>query len=294
MSTPGACLVSVVIPVYNEAATIGDDLKTIFGSMAPSGIEFEVLVVDDGSTDGTCDAIAPYPEVRLIRHGRNLGVGAARRTGLRQARGEIVVTTDGDGTYPNHEIPRMIELMAENDMVVGARTHEAGTVRWLRTPAKAFIRGLASYLTGVRIPDLNSGLRCFRKSIAMQFVPLLPAGHSSESTITLAFLTGGYRVAFVPVDYYPRRGGRSSFRPVRDTAAYLGLVVRTVMYFDPLKFFGPVSLVLLALGAVKLARDLVVFELRVPGSTIVLLLTGVQIGALGLIADLIVKRSRSA
>ncbi len=221
--------VSVVVPVYNEEATIGMDLQAIFEAMDKCGRGYEVLVVDDGSTDGTPAVVTRHPRARLVRHKRNTGVGAARKTGMAVARGDIIVTTDGDGTYPNHEIPRLLDAMARNDMVVGARVREAGTWPWLRAPAKAFIRGLASYLTGVRIPDLNSGLRCFRKSIAEQYVPLLPDGHSSESTITIAFLTGGHRVAFVPIDYYPRRSGRSSFHPLRDTAAYLGLVMRTIM-----------------------------------------------------------------
>ena len=222
-------LVSIVIPVYNEAATIGADLKAVFSAMQGAGAEFEVVVVDDGSTDGSARVVGQYPAARLVHHPRNLGVGAARTTGMRTARGEVVVTTDGDGTYPNHEIPRLLEALAGCDMVVGARTREAGSWPWLRRPAKAFIRSLAGYLTGTPIPDLNSGLRCFRKSVAEQFLPLFPAGHSWESTITLAFLTTGYRVAFLPVDYYPRRGGRSSFRPVRDTAAYLRLVMKTIV-----------------------------------------------------------------
>ena len=223
-SKPG--LVSVVVPVYNEAGTIGGDLKTIIAAMEKTEFDYEVLVVDDGSRDGTAEEVCRVPGARLVRHEQNIGVGAARKTGMCAARGEIIVTTDGDGTYPNHEIPRLLDALASNDMVVGARIREAGSLPWLRAPAKAFIRGLASYLTGVPIPDLNSGLRCFRKEIAMQFLPLFPKGHSSESTITLAFLTGGYRVAFLPVDYYPRRSGRSSFHPVGDTVRLLVRIIR--------------------------------------------------------------------
>ena len=283
--------VSVVIPAFNEEAAIGHDLETVFAAMDEAALDYEVLVVDDGSSDSTAEVVRRYPRARLIRHPRNMGVGAARKTGIRLAEGEIIITTDGDGTYPNHEMPRLLACLRDNDLVIGARTREAGTLPWLRRPAKAFIRWLASYLTGVSIPDLNSGLRCFRKDAIEQFFPLLPTGHSWESTSTLAFLTAGYRVEFVPVDYYPRRGGRSSFHPVADTLTYLRLVFRTVMYFDPLKFFGPLSLALLFLGAVKLVRDIIVFNFHIPGSTIVILLAGVQVAALGLIADLIVKRS---
>lgn len=283
--------VSVVVPAFNEEAAIAHDLEAIFAAMDQSDFDYEVIVVDDGSTDRTAAIVAQFPRARLIRHPRNMGVGAARKTGIRLAEGDIIITTDGDGTYPNHEMPALLERLRDNDLVIGARVKEAGTMRVLRTPAKTFIRWLASYLTGVKIPDLNSGLRCFRKEAAQQFFPLLPSGHSWESTSTLAFLTAGYRVEFVPVDYYPRMGGRSSFHPIKDTIAYLRLVLRTVMYFDPLKFLGPLCLALLLIGSAKLVRDMIVFNFHIPGSTIVILLAGVQIGVLGLIADLIVKRS---
>ncbi len=283
--------VTVVIPAFNEEAAIGHDLEAIFEAMDKSDFDYEVIVVDDGSTDLTAEIVAQFPRARLIKHPRNMGVGAARKTGIRLAEGDIIITTDGDGTYPNHEMPALLERLRDNDLVIGARTKEAGTMPWLRTPAKTFIRWLASYLTGVNIPDLNSGLRCFSKETAQQFFPLLPSGHSWESTSTLAFLTAGYRVEFVPVDYYPRLGGRSSFHPIKDTVTYLRLIFRTVMYFDPLKFFGPLCLALFLIGGLKLARDIVVFNFHIPGSTIVILLTAVQVGVLGLIADLIVKRS---
>ncbi len=158
-------LVSIVIPVYNEEEAIGDDLDLIKRTMDASGHSYEIIVVNDGSTDGTVDLGSSRPWVKLVHHERNRGNGAARSTGMKAAQGDIVIMTDGDGTYPNQEMPKLLEHMVQYDMVIGARIKEMGTMRWLRTPAKWFIRRLASYLTETEIPDLNSGLRAFRKDV---------------------------------------------------------------------------------------------------------------------------------
>jgi len=177
-------------------------------------------------------------------------------------------------------------------MVIGARRAEAGSLKWLRSPTKLFIRLLASYLTGVRIPDLNSGLRVFKKSVTERFLDILPTTHSWVGTQTIAFLSEGYTVKFVPIDYYKRKG-KSSFHPIADTYNYISLVVRTIMYFNPLKVFLPVALALIVVGAVKLVRDIVYYRgFYVPGVTLMLILTAIQVGAIGLLADLIVKRTR--
>jgi len=169
---------------------------------------------------------------------------------------------------------------------------ETGSLKWLRSPAKHFIRLLASYLTGVKIPDLNSGLRVFKKSVAERFLDILPTTHSWVGTQTVAFLSEGYAVKFVPIDYY-QRTGKSSFHPISDTYNYLSLVVRTIMYFNPLKVFLPVALTLIVVGVVKLIRDIIYYRgFYVPGVTLMLILTAIQVGAIGLLADLIVKRVR--
>ena len=282
-------MISVVIPAYNEELAIGDDLRIIQGALDGAGLDYEIIVVDDGSTDRTAEIVRAFPNVRLISHPYNRGEGAARTTGLRASRGDIFVTTDADGTYPNQDIPRLLAALEGYDMVIGARKKEAGTMRWLRTPAKTFIRLLASYLTATRIPDLNSGLRAFRKAPAMRFLNVLPATHSWVSTITIAFLTSGYTVNFIPIDYYPRKG-KSSFHPLRDTYNYLSLVVRAIVYFNPLKVFLPASLFLLLVGGVKVIYDIITYNWHFAPSTVTLILTGVQIGALGMLADLIVRR----
>jgi len=285
-------LISIVIPVYNEEAAIAGDLDLIKKTMDAFGQPYEIIVVDDGCTDRTVEIVSDRAWVRLLHHERNRGTGAARTTGLEAARGDVVVMTDGDGTYPNQDIPRLIEELGQCDMVIGARRQERGTMKWLRAPTKWFIRRLASYLTETEIPDLNSGLRAFKKDIAVKYLNILPSTHSWVSTITIAFLSHGHPVRFVPIDYYQRKG-RSTFHPLKDTYNYLTLVVRSVMYFNPLKVFLPLSLLLFSGGAIKLVRDLIVFNLHVPTSTVLILLTAVQVGAMGLLADLIVKRSVS-
>jgi len=284
-------LVSIVIPVYNEEEAIGDDLDLILKTMKDSGYNYEVIVVDDGSTDRTAEIVRGFEEVRMIQHPYNRGTGAARTTGLRAARGDVVVMTDGDGTYPNQDIPRLLAEMEAHDwdMIVGARRREAGTVRWLRSPTKWFIRMLASYLTNTKIPDLNSGFKAFRRDLALRYLNILPTTHSWVSTITIAFLSDGYIVGYLPIDYYPRKG-RSTFHPITDTYNYLSLVVRTITYFNPLKVFLPVSLGLFTIGGAKMIYDIFAYHFHFAPSTVIVILTAIQIGALGLLADLVAKR----
>ena len=287
-------MISVVIPMYNEEVAIADELDGIRRTMDGLGLPYEVIVVDDGCTDQSVEIVRRFSDVILIQHSCNRGTGAARTTGIKAARGEVVVMIDADGTYPHEAIGPMIdEVERGSAMVIGARKQERGTVRWLRTPTKWFIRQLASYLTATRIPDLNSGMRVFRRDLALTYTGLLPNTHSWVSTITIAFLSDGHPVTWYPIEYFPRKG-KSKFHPLRDTYNYLSLVVRAVMYFNPLKVFLPVTLVLLLTAAVKLIRDIIYYQgFYVPGVTLMLVLTAIQVGAMGLLADLIVKRGRS-
>ena len=291
----GQMFLSIVIPVYNEEKAIGSDLDLIIETMEASAHDYELIVVDDGSTDDSAEIVGQHSQVRLIRHPYNQGTGAARSTGLRAAKGKIVVMTDGDGTYPNQDIPRLLAEMEEKgyDMVIGARRREMGNWKWLRSPAKWFIRVLASYLTGVKIPDLNSGLRAFKREPALSYLNILPRTHSWVSTITIAFLSDGHAVGWMPIDYY-RRVGRSTFHPLADTYNYLSLVVRAVMYFEPLKVFLPLTLLLFFIALAKWIRDMFVYGtvFYLPGVTLMLFFMAVQLGAIGLLADLMVKKTR--
>ena len=282
-----SCQVTVIIPTFNEEKTIAEDIDVIVETMEKSDYQYEIIVVDDGSTDKTAQIIKAKKEVKLIQHSYNRGVGAARKTGILEARGEIIVMTDGDGTYPNQDIPKLLNYIKSYDMVVGARVGKNVTWPLIRRPARWFIRKLASYLIATKIPDLNSGLRAFKKDLARKFFAILPDGHSWVSTITLAFLANGYTIKYVPIDYYKRKG-KSSIHPVKDTYNFILLVIRTVMYFNPLRIFIPLTGIVLSIAIVRTIYDATALH-RIKESDIMLFLTGLIIGMLGLLADLIVR-----
>ena len=292
-TTHEALDVTVVLPAYNEVGHIDAEVERITAALKASPYSFEILVVDDGSSDGTGDAVEGRPFVRVLRFPVNRGSGTARRIGTLEAAGRYVVWTDADMTYPNERIPEFVDRLVEGpaQQVVGARTSEEGSLKVLRVPAKWLIRNLAQYLTQSRIPDLNSGLRAFSKEHARPYLGLLPAGFSCVTTITLAFLSNGLLVDYVPIDYAPR-AGRSHFHPVKDAYRYILQVVRMVTFFEPLRVFAPLALTLLTIGAGKLIFDVVTKSMRVTTNTLLLLITGLVLFSLGLLADLIVRVNR--
>ena len=280
--------VSVVLPVYNERGHLRAEIDRVRAALEASPYTFEIIVVDDGSDDGSEQDLPLIDGIRLIRHSKNRGSGTARRTGTTAARGRVVVWTDVDMTYPNDLIPELVAQLDGCDHVVGARRTEQGTKRMVRVPAKWFIRRLASYLTETDIPDLNSGLRAFRRDVAMQYVHHLPPGFSCVTTLTMSFLSNGYTVKYVPIDYFPR-AGKSKFHWRRDTTRYLMQVVRMTLSYNPLKVFLPVGLTLLLVGLAKLVYDWIDKDFRLAANTLLILLAALQGIAVGLLADLVVR-----
>jgi glycosyltransferase involved in cell wall biosynthesis len=289
---------TIVVPVYNEAQSVGEALPAldaVLRAHLPDDA-YEIVAVDDGSQDGSSEILGPLrrelPNLRVITHPENRGYGAALKTGIRHAHYDLILITDADGTYPPEHIPDLIAKMeAGYDMAVGARTTAEAHIPWVRRPAKWAIRSLASYLSGTPIPDLNSGLRAMRRDVVERFWALLPDGFSFTTTITLAMLSNSYAVAYLPIDYH-RRGGRSKIKPVRDTLNFVQLVVRTSMYFNPLKVFLPLSGAFVVLGVLVgvLSRALTGRVMDV--TSVVLVVTGVQILVTGMLADLIDKRTQ--
>ncbi len=283
--------VSVVLPVHNERGHLRQEIDRIRSALEASAYSFEIIVVDDGSTDGSGEELRQMEGIRLIQFQRNRGVGSARKAGTRAARGQVAVWTDVDMTYPNDEIPRLVKELEGHDQVVGARTSEQGTVKPVRVPAKWFIRKLASYLVETRIPDLNSGFRAFRRDVALQFLYLLPPGFSCVSTMTMTFLANGYSVKHIPIDYAPR-AGNSKFHWWTDTKRYLAQVVRMVMSFNPLRFFMPLSITLTAIGVAKLAYDWTTKSFHLAANTLLIFFAALQLFSIGLLADLLVRLNR--
>ena len=288
--------VSVLLPAYNEEAAIERVLAEVVEALADEPWTYEIVVVDDGSTDRTAERAERFADgclacdVRVIRCPLNRGAGAARKVGVRAARGDVVVMLDADGSYPAECIPELLRHFPAYDQVNGARTSEQGTLPWLRRPAKWFIRQLACYLTGCRIPDLNTGLKAFKREAMLDWLWVVPDGFSCVTTMTLAFLTNGYAVKYVPTPYRPRIG-QSKFHPIKDTAAYLSTVLRIVLYFRPLKVFLPLAGLAILTG---IAKSLLSFATTgsMQESDVVLLTAGFLTCVFGLLAEVVVAHHR--
>lgn len=281
---------SVVIPAHNEEETISktlNDLKVVLDETKKS---YEIIVVDDGSTDNTSEIINKNKNIHLVQHPYNKGYGAALETGIKNATSDLILIMDADGTYPAKEIPRLLEYTDEYDMIVGSRTGKDVNIQLYRRPAKWFLSKLANYLSRTKIPDINSGMRVFRKEDIKKFFGILPSGFSFTTTMTLAYFSNDYNVKYVPIDYYERKG-KSKIKPFRDGSNFIMLIIKTITYFNPLKVFLPMSIVLFAIGSAILLYN-VIFTGNIADLPVMLILAAFQIGFLGLLADLIVKKVR--
>jgi polyisoprenyl-phosphate glycosyltransferase len=287
--------VSIVLPVYDEAGHVEREIDRIRATMDASDLVWEIVAVDDHSSDDSLKILRRLeqadPRIRVIAHARNLGSGGSRRTGTRLSRGDVVVWTDVDMTYPNDRIPELVASLDGFDQVVGARTTEEGTSKALRVPAKWAIRRLAQYLAQEEIPDLNSGFRAFRRDKAVRYLERLPNGFSCVTTMTMSFLTDGLSVGYVPITYRSR-AGRSKFHWYRDTRRYLLQVVRMILGYEPLRVFMPVGLLLLAFGLGKLGFDFVTKDFRLATNTLLILFAAFQVISIGLLADLVVRATK--
>jgi glycosyltransferase involved in cell wall biosynthesis len=285
-----AVAITILLPAYNEEEAILPVIHEVREALRDLKQTYEILVVDDQSSDRTYE-LAKSSGARVLRRPLNGGSGASRKTGTLSSRGEIIVMLDADGSYTAADIPKMLEHFPAFDQVNGARSSEEGTIKFLRVPAKWMIRKFASYLARTPIPDLNTGLKAYKRSVMLRYLWVVPDGFSCVTSMTLAFLTNGHSVKYVPTTY-KKRIGKSKFHPIKDTQRYITTVLRMVMYFKPLRVFGPVALVLLLGACAKTAIDVWEIGAGIQESTIIIWMTGIITLMIGMLADLIVAQKR--
>ncbi len=286
---------TLVIPCYNEYSSIKimiEELDKIFSDQK----NFEIIVVNDGSTDDSIkileenNSYSIYEKIKIISHKKNLGYGAALKTGIRHAKFENIVITDADCSYPNEMIPKLLEILTKEhaQMVVGSRTGKNVSYSKIRSIPKWFLKKWVSWIANKNVPDINSGLRVFKKDVAKKLFFILPNSFSFTITITLAMITSGRHVVFEPIDYKDRKG-TSKIRPIRDTFIFLKLIFRTGILFAPLRVFSPILYILYFLLIVTLYFDFQ--SSNISDKSILLLILSGGLTMFAIICELIIKSS---
>ena len=233
--------VSVIIPAFNEELGIVETLKEIHEVLSTNFDNFEIIVVNDGSSDNTGKAAGINKDIQILNHKENRGYGASLKTGIKKSKYDLLVIIDADGQYPADVIPEMVSQISNFDMIIGSRTGVSVKIPILRRPAKWFIKKLAEYVTSRDIKDLNSGLRCFRKSTALSYLHLLPDKFSFTTTLTVALLSDGLEIEYVEISYTERKG-KSKVR-ARDFFSFTSLIIKLSAYFNPFRTFFPVGFI---------------------------------------------------
>lgn len=269
---------TIVIPAYNEADTIAEVVKELKSGLS----EVPVIVVDDASTDDTGKRAADAGADKVIRHKTNRGYGAGIKSGARAAETEFIATYDADGQHDPASLRKILEVRGDYDMVIGARSTRNQNLS--RLFGKKILFSVANMLAGEKIPDLNSGLRVFRREYLLQYIHILPDGFSLSTTITLAMLKDHLDVHFEPVNVKVRGGGRSTVRFLRDGYRTFILILRIIMLFDPLKVFLPISFLFGIIGGVYGLIWLVLYQ-NIPDGAILLIISSITFFLFGLLAD---------
>ncbi len=281
---------SIVIPAFNEQQIIEQVLTDLKDLLASHDIDGEIIVVDDGSTDDTArHALATG--VRVLQHRSNRGYGASLKSGVLAASNDIVAITDADGTYPIKYLPKMLEDLETADMVVGARTGADVHIPLVRKPAKWALNKLANFVSGYQIPDINSGLRVFRRDVAIKYFPILPDQFSWTTTITMAMLCDKYAVRYLPIDY-KQRVGKSKITPW-DAGTFTVLILRMAVLFRPLRVFLPVVGLCLAYALIKSFIDIfVTADRNISATAIMMFMNALIVLLIGMVADAVSRMGK--
>jgi len=273
--------ISVIIPAYNEEAGIESTLDELLASV--SGKIWEIIVVNDGSTDSTREKLAGFDSITVINHPYNKGYGAAIKTGIRNASGDIIVLFDADGQHNPTDIPGLLEKLPEYDMVIGERTKDSKQ-DWMRKPGKFVLKLVANMLTEQKITDLNSGLRAIKKDIIIDMLDLFPNSFSFSTTSTIAFFKIGYNVCYVPITARGRVG-KSTVRQMKHGPQVLLLILRLITLFSPLRIFINVAAMLFIIGFAYQIEEIIRRGWHIVNGALLLIIASVLVFLFGLIAD---------
>jgi glycosyltransferase involved in cell wall biosynthesis len=281
---------SIIIPAFNEQNVIGQVIRDLLNFLNSNRLQAEIIVVNDGSKDRTGQILEQFrDQIKVIHHPYNKGYGAALKTGMRAARHDWILWLDGDGQHIPSEINKLLPYINQYDMIVGQRQSYQGPL--IRRPGKKLLQIIANYLTGRKIPDLNSGFRLFKKKLALQFMSIYPNAFSITTTITLAFLREGFSVKYVPFELNKRKVGKSTVGYFKDGLRTILLIFRIIMLFSPLKIFLPASFILFLGGTVFLINDLIHFDIG--DTSVLLLISSFLLFFFGLLADQLAAIRRS-
>ncbi len=275
---------SVIMPAHNESGTIGNLLDA---SLELARIHnWEIIVVDDGSTDDTAELVQQRVDgrcLKLITHKQNRGYGGALKSGIRASSASRIATMDSDGQHDPNDLVRLLPLLEEYDLVVGIRTSLIHS-RPSRMPGKWILKWLADYLSGQKIPDLNSGLRIFRTDVINKYLHLCPDGFSFSTTTTLVFLNRGYAVAYEPITIHPRAKGSKSTVRLSTGFATVILILRIMSLFQPLRIYIPAS-VILGIAGVLWGLPYIILQRGVSVGALLLIITSILLFFFGLLTD---------
>lgn len=278
--------VSIIIPAYQEQEIIGDIVKRVSKAMDNSGLNYEVIVVDDGSMDKTKE-VAEKAGASVIAHPYNIGNGAAVKTGIRHSHGDALVLLDGDGQHHPEDIPQFLHALKTYDMVVGARTKDSKAT-FQRKLANRIYNGIASYVSGWKIQDLTSGFRAIRGSVARELLPLLPNTFSYPTTITLAVIRSGYSMTYVPIQT-AWRVGKSKIRPLTDGSRFLLIIFKITTLYSPMKIFLPISILTFLTGLGYGLYRVLLLDTRYGPTSAMLMTVSILMFLIGLVSEQIAQ-----
>jgi glycosyltransferase involved in cell wall biosynthesis len=272
---------SIVIPIYNEGKALSATLEKLLA--IANGLDWEIIAVNDGSTDNSHEILARFDKLTIIDHPFNKGYGAALKSGIRRAAAEIVVTFDADGQHNPADIPSLLQAIRQSDMVAGQRTKNSAN-DWIRRPGKFILGKVANVLAETKIPDLNCGLRAFKKDIILGMLDILPDGFSFSTTSTIAFFKLGLTVTYIPITT-SQRVGKSSVKQVKHGPQILLLILRLITLFSPLRIFLNVASAFFVIGIAYQIEEIVRRGLHIVNGAVLMIIAAILIFLFGLIAD---------